>query len=202
MQQDLRLFAEHDPERKRRRWKHCGTMDHAADFPGDIPLAPASGCPRGHRPAHARILQWQPVEPNDVVEGNPGEPLATVAQRTDEKESKWQGQQSKGERLAAEDHRGADARDADAKWLRLLRIGFPLLAERGEERIARMAVLRDDLLAAVPVVIDARGTDEHRWPTIGGGPSQRPPQGGGRGPPAGEELRHTPPRPSPPAEAG
>src|SRR3989442_10646799 len=177
-------------------------MERAADFPGDIRLAPDLGCHRVHRPHHPRILERQRVEPNDVVNVNPGEPLATVAQRTAEKESKWQGQQSKGERLAAEDDRGADAGDADAKWLRLLRIGFPLLAERGEERIARMAVLRDDFLAAVPVVIDARGTDEHRWPTIGGGPSQRPPQGGGRGPPAGEELRHTPPRPSPPAEAG
>src|SRR3989442_3238354 len=201
MQQELRLFAEHEPERKRRRWKNYGTMEHAADFPGDIPLAPDIGCHRVHRPAHARILERQPVEPNDVVNVNPGEPLATVAQRTAEKESKWQGQQSKGERLAAEDHRGADAGDADAKWLRLLRIGFPLLAERGEERIARMAVLRDDLLAAVPVVIDARGTDEHRWPTIGGRPSERPHHGGGRGQPARVEVRHTPPPPWPAARA-
>src|SRR2546428_5930169 len=100
VQQELRLFAEHEPERKRRRWKHCGTMEHAADFPGDIPLAPDIGCHRVHRPAHARILQCPPAQPNDVVEANPREPLATVAQRTAEKESKWQGQQSESERRA------------------------------------------------------------------------------------------------------
>src|SRR2546422_2790714 len=119
VQQELRLFAEHEPERKRRRWKDCGTMEHTADFPCDIPLAPDIGCHRVHRPAHARILERQTVETNDVVNVNPGEPLATVAQRTAEKESKWQGQQSKGERLAAADHRGADAGDADAKRVRL-----------------------------------------------------------------------------------
>src|SRR2546425_10102588 len=102
MQQELRLFAEHEPERKRRRWKHCGTMEHAADFPGDIPLAPDIGCHRVHRPAHARILQCQPVEPNDVVEGNPGEPLATVAQRTAEKHSKRQRQPAKSQPPPAE----------------------------------------------------------------------------------------------------
>src|SRR5205823_14804942 len=163
MQQELRLIAEHEPERKRRRWKHRGAMEHAADFPGNIPLPPDIGRDRVHRAAYPRILERQPVEANDVVDVNPGKPLPAVAQRTAEKESKWQGQQSKGERLAAEDYRGADPGDADAKRLGLLCLGLPLLAESGEKRIAGVAAFRDGLIAAVPVVIDARGADELRW---------------------------------------
>ena len=177
-------------------------MEHAADFPGNIPLPPDIGRDRVHCAAYPRILERQPVEANDVVDVNPGKPLPAVAQRTAEKESKWQGQQSKGERLAAEHHRGADARDADAQRFRLLCLGLPLLAEPGKKGIARMALLGDDLLAAVPVVVDARGTDEHRWPTIGRRPPERLHQGRRRGQPAREELGHPLPRPWPAADAG
>src|SRR5438132_6240447 len=202
MQQELRLIAEHEPERKRRRWKHHGAMEHAADFPGNIPLPPDIGRDRVHRAAYPRILERQPVEANDVVDVNPGKPLPAVAQRTAEKESKWQGQQAKGERLAAEHHRGADSGDADTERFRLLCLVFPLLAEPGEKGIAGMALLRDDLLAAVPVVVDARGSDEHRWPTIVGRPPERLHQGGRRGQPAREEFRHPLPRPWPAADTG
>src|SRR2546423_6187591 len=177
-------------------------MEHAAYFPGNIPLPPDIWRDRIHRAAYPRILERQPVEANDVVDVNPGKPLTAVAQRSAEKESKWQGQQSKGQRLAAEHHRGPDSGDADAERFRLLRLVFPLLAEPGEKGIAGMALLRDDLLAAVPVVVDARGTDEHRWPTIGRRLPERLHQGGRRGQPAREERGHPLPRPWPAADAG
>src|ERR1700682_1289057 len=180
MQEELRLFTEHELEDKRRHRDQRRTTEHATDFLRDLPLAPDIGRHRVHRPTHPRILQGEPVEPNDVVDVNPGKPLATVPQRTANEQSKWQGQESKSERLAAEDHGGADSDDPDSKRFSFLRRGFPLLAEAGEERIAGLALLGDHLVAAVPVVVDARRTDEHRRP-LGGRLLERLHQGSGRG---------------------
>src|SRR5712692_8862069 len=173
MQEELRLVAEREAERKRRDWNQCGTTEHATNFLRDLPLAPDVGSDRVHRSAHPRILQGEPVEPNDVVDVNPGKPLATVTQRTADEQSKWQRQQSKSVCLAAEDHRGADPDDPNAERLGLLRRGFPLLAELGEKRITRPTLLRDDLVAAVAVVVDARSTDEDWRAKRGGRPLER-----------------------------
>ena len=118
MQQELRLFAQHEPERKRRRWKHRRTMQYPTDFIGDIPLAPDIRCHRVDRAAHTRILERQPIDPDDVVDVNPGKPLPAVAQRTADEEPKWQGQQSKGERLATRTPSGsAFCASASHCWL-------------------------------------------------------------------------------------
>src|SRR5438132_11831599 len=75
MQQELRLIAEHEPERKRRRWKHRRAMEHAADFPGNIPLPPDIGRDRVHRPANPPTSSGQPVEATDAADVNQVNPL-------------------------------------------------------------------------------------------------------------------------------
>src|ERR1700730_17717134 len=176
-------------------------MEDATNFLGDLPLAPEIGGHGIHRSSDAGVLKRELIEADDVLEVNPGEPLPAIAQRATHEQPKWQRQQAERERIAAEDHRRANPNDPDTEWFRLLRRGFPLLAEPGEKRIAGMALLRDRLVAAVPVVVDPRRTDEYRRPTFGGRALERLHQRGGRRQAAGNELRHPPARPWPAANA-
>src|SRR3984893_16316665 len=177
-------------------------MEDATNFLGDLPLAPEIGGHGIHRSSDAGVLKRELIEADDVLEVNPGEPLPAIAQRATHEQPKWQRQQAERERIAAEDHRRADPDDPDTEWFRLLRRGFPLLAEARQKRITGRAVLGDDFVASVALVVYTRRVDEHPRATLGRRALERLHQGGGRRKPAGNQHLHPPPGPSTTADAG
>src|SRR2546425_5606195 len=82
IEQQLRLGAERQAKQQSRCGKPGRAMQDPADLFGDLNLPTDI---RGHGidgAAQPLIFEPEPIEPDDVVDVDPGEPLAAAAQRT------------------------------------------------------------------------------------------------------------------------
>jgi hypothetical protein len=136
----------------------------APDFAGDLPLPPQIRRDRIERSLDGVVLEGEAVEADQVVEMDPGKPLPPAAQGSAGKEAEGEHHQAERRGATTEDEGGAYQHHPHPKRLRLARRGLPLLAHASQKRPARRALLGDRLIAALAVVIDARGADEDPRP--------------------------------------
>src|SRR5439155_12799830 len=154
IEQQVGLRAEHQSKQRRGRRNDSWAVQHPADFAGNLPLAPDVRGDRVHRSADLWILQRQAIQPYMVIDMDPRKPLAAVAQRPAGEHAEREREQSKGQSTATEDERGAKQHYAHTERLRPARRGLPVLADPSQERVARLTLLGDELVATVAVVVD------------------------------------------------
>src|SRR2546421_12436527 len=202
VKQQLGLRAEHQPEQRRGRRNDRRTVQQSPNLACHLPLAPNVGGHRVHRSADLWVLERQTIQTDEVIDMDPGKPLAAITQGPAGEHPERQSQESKSQGTATEDEGGANQRHAHAERLRLARSGLPLLTDPSQEGVARPTLLGHELVATVPVVIDPRSVDQHRWTPVGWGAVDGLDDGRRSREPARQDLLHPPSRPSTLADAG
>src|SRR2546430_1741160 len=178
------------------------TVKQSPNLACHLPLAPNVGGHRVHRSADLWVLERQTVQTDEVIDMDPGKPLAAITQGPAGEHPERQSQESKSQGTATEDEGGANQRHAHAERLRLARSGLPLLTDPSQAGVAKRTLLCHELVATVPVVIDPRSVDQHRWTPVGWGAVDGLDDGRRRREPARQDLLHPPSRPSTLADAG
>src|SRR5207245_10189450 len=177
-------------------------MQLPADFFRNLALSPDVRSNRIHRPVDLQVLEGQAIQPHEVVDMDPGEPLPAITERTAGEDAEGEREQSKSQGAATEDERGANQHDAQTERLGFKGGSLPLLADPSQEGVAGPALLSDELVAAVAVVIDPRGVDEHGETPVGWRAFDGLHDGRGCGEATGQNLRHPSSRPSTLPDAG
>ena len=114
----MRLFTEGEAQRQRRSRRDRRAMQHVADFPGHLALRPdvrRYGVDRSGQPI---ILQRQAIQPDQVIDMDPGEPLPAIPERATGEEPERQDQKPEGRRPTSDDHRRADPHHPHAEGFR------------------------------------------------------------------------------------
>src|SRR5437879_3471677 len=83
-------------------------MQLPADFFRNLALSPDVRSNRIHRPADLQVLEGQAIQPHEVVDMDPGEPLPAITERTAGEDAEGEREQSKSQGAATEDERGAN----------------------------------------------------------------------------------------------
>src|SRR5437016_5059069 len=160
VEQQVRLLAEHQSKDGCRGRHNRRPMQHSADFSRHLCLRADVRSHRVHRSAVVETLEGQTIQSHEVVDMNPGEPLPAIAKRAAGEHPKGKREQSKGQGAATKNEPGAHEHEARAERLDLACRSLPLLADSSQEGVAGPALLGDQLLATVAVVIDPRCVDE------------------------------------------
>src|SRR5207245_714025 len=103
-------------------------MQLPADFFRNLALSPDVRSNRIHRPADLQVLEGQAIQPHEVVDMDPGEPLPAITERTAGEDAEGEREQSKSQGAATEDERGANQHDAQTERLGFKGGSLPLLA--------------------------------------------------------------------------
>ena len=141
--------AERGAEKKCGDAEEGGTAEGVGEGVGEVGVA--CGPRRGavERAAEVEVFDGEEGELGEVVEVNPGHPLAAVAERAAEAEFENGGHRRERAAVFAEDEGGAEQDGADA--FGALRFGFPRLYGFGEEAATGGRGFKEFLVAVIAV---------------------------------------------------
>ena len=158
VEEQVGLFAESEADGKAGRRHERGPPEHGGKRAGCLALPQRLGGDGVDGARELVVLDREPVDANEVVDVDPGKPLATAADRPAGKEADGERHQPERGSAPADDERRPDGEVTTGRGRRGR---LPVDDQPGQERVPGRRGLVDDRVAGIAVVVDSRGGHEH-----------------------------------------
>lgn len=154
----VRKVTESEAEEGGGHSENRGASEGFCEGVGELGVADGPRCRAVEGAVDLKIFDGKQSEASEVVEMNPGHPLAAIAERTTEGEFEDGSECTEGSAVVSEDDRGAEGDAADV--FREKRFGFPSLGCFCEKTLAAGSGFTEFLIAPVPIKPDGGAAEE------------------------------------------
>src|SRR6267142_3341423 len=165
-QQRVRHFSQRQPERKRGSREERRPVQRLRQHFREFRILHRLRRNNIHRASHRRFLNRHPQNPNDILERHPRHPLLPRPQPPSRPQLERQQHLRQRPALSRQNNSKSRQHHANPQRLRLQCFRFPLPRQPCQKIRPRLALFRQQLVAAVSINSDRRSRHQHARPHI------------------------------------